>query len=190
MVDPRFQPLTGVSIGLTARQMTPWITANFADRWYADALVEANNEGVDARRREIVFAVACAECYLFEWVRDVALGRDYKRINEYFRPGSTSPVMEKWKEVPKKLVADGLIKCAPDNGGRSWSEFEELVNYRNGLLHAAASRPTTPGQPEKEKPTPAQGVLGQLAQGWAVCTVKTLIVSLCAAADTKAPAWL
>jgi len=87
-INPRFQPLTGGSFGLTAAQMTPWITASFADRWYADALAEAKKDGADSRRREIVFAVACAECYLFEWVRDTVLNRDYRRLNQYFQPRS------------------------------------------------------------------------------------------------------
>jgi hypothetical protein len=189
-INPRFQPLTGGSFGLTAGQMTPWITASFADRWYADALVEAKRDGADSRRREIVFSVACAECFLFEWVRDTALNRNYKRLNDFFRPGCFKSVTDKWKDIPKELVRDGLITSAPDNGGTTWSEFDTLVEYRNGLLHAAASRPATPEQPEKERPIPPQGALAQLGQGWAAGTVKALIVALCTAAGTNPPDWL
>ena len=85
---------------------------------------EAKQEGADARRREIVFAVACAECYLFEWVRDTVLNSDYVRINDYFVPGSISPIKDKWKDVPKKLLSERLIKGAPDNGGTTWAQFD------------------------------------------------------------------
>ena len=96
-------------------------------------------------------------------------------------------VRDKWKSVPARLLREELIKGKPDNSGKTWSEFGALVEYRNGLLHAAASRPTTPGQPDEEAPTPRQAVLGQLQPGWAVGTVKDLIGGLNAAAGTNAP---
>ena len=47
-----------------------WRSASWASRWFADASREAHiGPDVDARRREIVFAVCFVESYLFEWTR-------------------------------------------------------------------------------------------------------------------------
>jgi hypothetical protein len=50
---------------------TVWLSYSFAAEWFNDALTEAR-AGKDhhARRREILFAVCCAESYLVEWIRD------------------------------------------------------------------------------------------------------------------------
>jgi hypothetical protein len=51
-----------------------WLTASFAREWFNDAVHEARTGGdIQAKRREIVFAVSFAESYLFEWVRDQVL---------------------------------------------------------------------------------------------------------------------
>src|SRR5919112_3743691 len=73
-------------------ELTVWLTYSFAPEWFEDALNEAKR-GADhnARRREIVFAVCCAESYLFEWVRDEIIGKSnmerlMKYLNKYFPP--------------------------------------------------------------------------------------------------------
>ena len=54
----------------------------FAPDWLRDARSEAMLlEDIDSRRREIVFAVCFIESYLFEWVRDDVLCRNYLRSN-------------------------------------------------------------------------------------------------------------
>jgi hypothetical protein len=49
---------------------TVWVSDNFSEDWFSDALKEARS-GTDfnARRREIIFAACFAESYLFEWTR-------------------------------------------------------------------------------------------------------------------------
>ncbi len=98
---------------------TVWSTYRFAPEWFEDALNEAKT-GVDhyARRREIVFAVCCAESYIVEWVRDEVLRTDLGKVSDYFPPGEGISVTKKWKEVPKRLFQKGLIPAAPNWG---WS---------------------------------------------------------------------
>jgi hypothetical protein len=106
-----------------------WMTYSFAREWFEDALHEAKT-GTDhnARRREMVFAVCFAESYLFEWVRDDIFDRkDFEKLvaslNQVFPPGQEQPVLEKWKDVPKKLLSSGLIPAAPNLGQPYWEEF-------------------------------------------------------------------
>lgn len=69
---------------ITCFAPTVWNIATFAPEWYADALREALLSGRDARRREIVFAVCCAESYLIEWVRDHVLNKQYNELEKFF----------------------------------------------------------------------------------------------------------
>ncbi len=46
------------------------VTQPLARDWYDDAKDEAGREGMDACRREILFSMCFAECYLVDWVRD------------------------------------------------------------------------------------------------------------------------
>jgi hypothetical protein len=66
----------GVPTDEQVGELTVWLTYSFAPDWFEDALHEAKT-GIDhnAQRREIVFAVCCAESYLFEWVRDEIIGK-------------------------------------------------------------------------------------------------------------------
>jgi excisionase family DNA binding protein len=67
-----------------------WATATLAADWYRDAVSEyalpPSGGLTDIRHlhREIVASVNCAECYLFEWVRDEALNRNFKLLSKYF----------------------------------------------------------------------------------------------------------
>ncbi len=176
--------------------VTVWLTYPFASEWFEDALHEAKTgTNHNARRREIVFAVLCAESYLFEWVRDRVLDRSdfvklVKDLNKYFPPSGKEGVREKWKAVPKKLKNDGLIPAVPDLKQAYWSDFIELVEMRNGLVHARASRPETVQQPQKEKPLPSKGDLDQLPSGWATNVVVELIKNLHRSVGTPPPSWL
>jgi hypothetical protein len=171
--------------------LTVWLSYNFAPEWFQDALHEAKTGGDHhTRRREIVFAVCFAESYLVEWVRDEVLNRDFQRLNRYFPPGQIRSVTEKWKEVPKQLKTDGLIPAVPDLGQTYWRDWVNLVEIRNGLVHARSSRPETSLQPEKEKPFPSKGDLDQLPAGWATKVAITLVKRLHDAIGTTTPAWL
>ena len=99
---------------ISLSRLTVWRSYSFAPEWYADAAKEAR-EGNDhhARRREIVFAVSSAESYLFEWVRDDILQRDFSELDKYFPPGDRKPIREKWKGIPKKLKGNCLISSIP-----------------------------------------------------------------------------
>lgn len=170
---------------------TVWLSYSFAPGWFYDALNEATT-GKDhhARRREIVFAVCFAESYLVEWVRDEVLQRDFKELNQFFPPGKRRGVTEKWKEVPKSLHDVGLIKAAPDLSQRYWKEWLDLVDMRNGLIHARASRPETDSQPSGQEPLPSKGDLDTLCAGWAISVVITLVEELHKQIGTKVPDWL
>jgi len=169
---------------------TVWLTANFAPRWFEDAVRESQHSGADARRREILFAVAAAESYLFEWVRDIVLKGDFPRVNDFFPPGNATPIKDKWKEVPKTLASKKLIAGVQDLSGRTWAKFDKLVDFRNGLMHAAASRPLTSGLPPESQPVPSPADLQDLRQGWGVRAIFNLITELNAAAGTSPPDWL
>ena len=182
-------PVVGTSVSLGS--LTVWRSYSFAPEWYADAVNEAR-KGKDhhARRREIVFAVSSAESYLFEWVRDDILQRNFNELNDYFPPDEKRPITEKLKEIPKQLKKNGHILSVPDFGGQSWQNVRDLVSYRNGLLHARASRPETNGLPEKSMPVPSKGLLEGLDAGWATNVVRTLIIELHEAVGSAPPDWL
>src|SRR6266566_4699000 len=133
---------------------TLWRSASFAPRWFEDAKREAAIHGLDARRREILFAVCFAESYLLEWVRDEVLKRKFDALTEYFPLDDDRGVTDRWKEVPKLLRENDLIQASPDYGRQFWQDFRKLVNYRNGLVHASASRPQADHTPSKGIPAP------------------------------------
>jgi len=182
-------PVIGASAALA--RPTVWRSYHFAPEWYADALNEARH-GSDhnARRREIVFAVCSAESYLFECVRDSVLQRNFNELNNYFPPGKKRPVTTKWNEIPKQLKDEGFIPSIPDLSGQPWQDFAELVDYRNGLLHARASRPETNALPEESMPVPSKGLLDELDPGWATNVVRSLIIDLHNTVGSTLPDWL
>jgi hypothetical protein len=141
---------------------------------------------------------------LYEWIRDDVLGRNYALVKEYFsihtcisgslqkNTGRVSrrSVLEKWKCIPKKLAKDHRITAAPDYGLPYWQHFSRLVDDRNGLAHARASRPDTDGLAEKEQPKPKPADLDTMPPGWAVEAVLALIREVHQAAGTTRPPWL
>jgi len=172
-----------------ASGLTIWMASNFAPDWFADALHEAHN-GTDhnARRREILFAVCCAESYIVEWVRDEVLNRDFERLDLFFPPGRKRGVTAKWEEVPKELAKAKLIPAKPDHSGKCWGDWLKLVDLRDGLVHARSSRPKKKAGTE-ETFTP-KADLDRLAAGWAVRVVVELVCNLHAAAGKPPPAWI
>jgi len=172
-----------------------WRSYSFAPEWFADASREAKDErsgveGRGTRRREILFAVCASESYMFEWVRDTVLNHDFKKLEKYFPAGKKRGVVEKLSDIPKKLKGDELVSGTLDCGGREWRNFLKVVAYRDGLVHAAASRPETDGQPENEKPVPAASVLDELPPGWALGIVRVILRKLHTDTKTPRPPWL
>jgi hypothetical protein len=190
--QPQVISLEGHGIGSSEAfgNLTVWRTYSFAPEWFRDAKEEASRPGPNARRREIVMAACAAESYLLEWVRDSVLQRDFRSVENYFPPSDRRGILDKWKEVPKKLNREGLIPKAPDLGSATWVEFRRLVEFRNGLIHASSSRPETDNLPTASIPYPSKSDLDGLEAGWATRAVFHLIVELNTAAATRTPAWL
>ena len=166
----------------------------FAPEWFEDALSEARGptlaivpDNRNSKRREILFAVCCVEAYLIEWVYEDVLCEDSKKLLTYFPNIDRSGITERLKVVTKKLHEDGLLGTRPDFGGLV--DWTNLVNYRNGLVHANASRPetATPGEPA---PAPSLDDLDKMPKGWAVQVIIRVIRRLHSAAGTPPPAWL
>jgi hypothetical protein len=192
-IKPRPQVLSPVGIPSAEGfgMATVWQTYKFAPDWFNDAHHEARN-GSDhhSRRREILFAVCAVESYLLEWVRDEVLDRDFQKLNQYFPPSVHRGVANKWKEVPKQLFYDGYLPSLPKLAQPSWQHFLQLVEYRNGLIHARSSRPENSSLADNEKPVPSKSELDNLPPGWAVGVVFELINGLHQAVGTASPAWL
>ena len=173
------------------------ITADFAPRWFEDALREANQPGFDARRREILFAVCCTESYLFEWVRDEVLERNDTEVQRYLPDLHKEGIKKRWKKIPKKLKEDKPTKVpnVPDyrpgtTGGDIWQRFLQLVDFRDGLVHAKASRFETANQKEEEKPVPPLADLDKMPPGDPTKVVVDLIELLHQSVGTPPPGWL
>ena len=180
-----------VTVRVSTVAPTVWLTYSFAREWFEDARREARtDQDHHARRREIVFAVCFAESYLLEWIRDKVLKQDFQKLNTYFVPGKWQSVVDKWKDIPKQLLNDRLISDVPNLGESYWQEWRKLVDYRNGLVHARASRPESDSQSEESNPLPSKGNLDQLPAGWAVQVVVTLVRRLHDAVGTPPPEWL
>ena len=178
-------------LAVSSDSVTVWLTYSFAPEWYQDAINEAKTgKDHNARRREIVFAVNFAESYIVEWVRDDVLHRDFQRFRTCFPANVKYSAYNKWKEIPKLLRDNGLIPRVPDLNQSYREEFRKLVDYRDGLVHAAASRPETSSLPVTEKPVPPKSLLDQLEPGWAVKVVLELARQLHKAVGTTPPPWL
>jgi hypothetical protein len=167
------------------------IKQHFSEAWYRDACRETlSSRDKDARRREILFAVCFAETYLFEWVRDDLLTGGHKDLTEYFPTIKKRGVREKWKSVPKQLQSDNVIDSVPDLSGSFWKEFCDLVDLRDGLVHARASRPSISGQEPNEEPWPSENLLVEMEAGWPTKVVFNLVECFHNHANKPIPTWL
>ncbi len=180
-----------VAIGMaverdTAMPITAWKHYRHAPDWFEDALREAEAAGHNARRREILFA----DSYLAEWVIVDVLQRDFVRSRNYLPSDDRRGVTDRWKEIPKKLLEDELIPAKPDLGGPHGTEWLRLVDYRDGLVHANASRPETAGLTAEWMPVPTKSELDTIAPGWALRVVVERVRRLHHAVGTQSPPWL
>ena len=153
-------------------------------------MCEAGVSGRQSRRREILFAVCAAESYIFEWVRDTVLHHDFSILNQYFPADAKRGVTNKLRDIPQKRYRDGRVHAPLDCGGREFAEFKKLVAFRDGLVHASASRPETSNQTQVEKPVPSRSELDALAAGWAAEVVRAILDKLHKDTHTSPPVWL
>ncbi len=162
----------------TLQPPTAWHASNFAEAWLRDAVAEISIETIDARRREIIFAVCFTESYIFEWAR---MKLTPTEVDTYFPtdsrdPNYRRPLLKKWVEVPRELASDDIIRERPT---LDVSDLGRLVDYRNGLVHAESSRPEPIGGPPIErKAFPTTSDLAELEPGWATTIVVNLVKQL------------
>ena len=172
---------------VTVYQPTIWQSANFSEPWYRDAVKEAAGVDEHATRREIIFSICFLESYIFEWVRAFGI----EQVNTYFPPDLENKrnrdLKEKWKNVPAQLFKDGVIASEPK---LDLSELGTLIRYRNGLVHARASRPSTAGLHRNEQPVPAIGELRQIGHGWALGVAERLVKKLHSDIGTSHPGYM
>jgi hypothetical protein len=189
---PPPQEIGGPTVGPISRVYPPTVhlTFTYAPEWYADATAEARADGHRARRREILFAVCAAESAIFEWVRDSVLNRDFQALGEVFPFDERRSVLEKYRDIPKQLAQQGRIPAALHCGGVEFAKFSRLVEYRNGLVHASASRPDRHDLPEGQRPVPTKTELDEVPVGWACDVVRSLLRKLYSDTGTEAPAWI
>ena len=168
-----------------------WITGNFAEHWFRDAKEESGvRSDWNARRREILFAVCCAESYIVEWTRDIV--GNGATLDKYLLRGERRrerTLLKKWKKIPRKLFSNGLISGVPDWSDQLWCEWKRLVEMRNELVHARTARPYT-GEKGAKEPRPTRGDLDQLQGGWASDVVSSLIKRLNTSAGLQSPSWV
>lgn len=193
----------GATAGVTiaAFPATLRVRSRYAGSWYDDALGEAGRAMGDyhARRREIIFAVCCAESYLYEWAYDLleqsivsfaaedAIAAYFPRPPEH---GWNRGVSDQWKEVPKQLHQDGRLAALPDFGGPHGEEWRTVVVYRDGLIHAHISQQEIYAPTHEVRPDVTTSDLSGLTPGWALGVVIARIRRLHAAAGTPPPEWL
>ncbi|HEY3334677.1 MAG TPA: hypothetical protein VGK16_05505 [Candidatus Limnocylindrales bacterium] len=175
-----------------AAWITIWQRETFAPSWYRDAARECSVEGRDARRREIVLAACLAESYLYEWFRDHVVPDDEAALLQCFPAANRRrSLADRWKHAVKTAVDQTWLAGPADFSGPGWADLLKLIEYRNGLLHAGASRPVSVRPPSQvDPPVPTASTLDTLAAGWALDVVIAEIRRLHHLAGTATPAWL
>jgi hypothetical protein len=184
--DSNSEDGTGAGSGEPSDAPGVWPLASFSQSWLFDAWLEASLDGPDHRRHEVLFSVCLVESYLFEWVRDAVLRRDFRALSKYFPPGERRGIEQRFKQVMKELHADGLVRGSPSFSTTQWADFLDLVRLRDGLVHASIGRPEV-FVAEKRRTLLD---LNRLAPGWATGAARTLLLSNHEAAGFDAPAWL
>jgi hypothetical protein len=168
----------------------------FSEDWFRDALWETRDPDEatrHARRREVVFSVCFAEAYLFEWVAH-RLDLDLVRLATYFPAGDNRGIWAKWKEIPQALVAHGVMPSEPDISKKHARRWQQLIEFRNGLIHAHASWPEVLAAPAGTAPAPAPrptaADFARLRRGWPLAVAVERVRRLHAAAGTNLPEWI
>jgi len=155
--------------------------ANFSERWYRDAKIEAAaTNGHHSTRKEILASASFLETYIFEWVRTLALDR----IEEYFPPTPRFQIdprfkrslSTKWKQIPAELYADKVIPTCPK---LKLLPLGTLVKLRYRLLYS----------PVKTRMA-ALRELETVEHGWAVDIAERLVLDLHRQLGTEPPRYL
>ena len=169
---------------------SPWISQSFAKAWFKDALNEARHGiDIDSRRREIIFAVAFAESYLVEWVRDDILKKDFNKFNLYFPINKRMSAVDKWKETPKQLCKDKLLRETPILEATFWVNWTKLIDYRDEFIHAVTSCPENLELLHKKESSKIHE-MSKIKSGWATNVVIELVKQFHKAANMPTPEWL
>lgn len=201
MTKDRQLEAEGPSFTCTIGEVKFWLGTSYSEFWYRDAVREAQGSDEHAIRREIIFSVCFLESYIFEWTRDLLTSHNYKpdKVNDYFPPESRCKndpryrrgLKEKWKCVPAELFDDEVIPTKPDLvSSEQWNEFCTLMKYRNGFIHALASRSSTDSLNSKAKPVPAVGTLRDRPHGWAISVAEKLVKKLHQDIGTPCPIYI
>lgn len=167
-----------------------WHTASFGQAWLKDTYLESKVDGLDHRRKEVICAVCFLETFLFEWVRDEILKKDYKALDTFFPPGRAMGISGKCNRVFRDLLKENKIKEIPNWGTAPWANFKRLVAIRDALIHAAVSRPFQDDDSATEEKLPEVSNFIGLEAGWALNVVTTLAVEFYKAAHMDVAPWL
>ena len=163
---------------------------NYAADWYADARGEVSDSAnKQNKRREIVFSVFFLESYLYEWVRNQR--SDF--LAKLFDKGaktldgkhSLQGLKFKWQYIPSAIAHELMLATDFE---LDLNELERLIKFRDGFVHAKASRFYNDNTEEIILPVPSQEKLANTSQsGWAVTTAKNLVISLHQKTDSDPP---
>jgi hypothetical protein len=166
-----------------------WAAAVLAPAWYEDALREAAIRDWGARRREIILSVCFAETYLYEFVRDTFIQQP-NEIYEFFPIDDRRGVYDRWRDVSNKLLEDKKLVRRPDYGAPHGTQWCRLLDFRDGLVHANASRPESGDYDLPLPPEPRIQDLRELPKGWAIDTAVERVVRLHQASKQPIPSWI
>lgn len=183
------------SLGPTSKFGTPtaWLSDTLAPLWAEEARASARELAVaSARRKQVVFAVAAAECFLIEWIRDCVFSGDILACDDYLASRKQKPgIRERWKDIASELATSGRISGKPDFlHSNAWREFILLVDTRNALMHGNYSRPRRTAKLQQTPQPLAQHELAAKPAEWALEVVLAVITELCSAAGTPQPNWV
>jgi hypothetical protein len=127
---------------------------------------------------------------------------EWQRLTEmYFPPDRRCGLLERWIRVPALAFASGDRPCPPyySCSGKQlptlrhlpgWRDLDTLIRYRNGFVHAHASRPDSSILEEESHPVPDPSELVSVRPGWAKSVIQSPAIRLYADWDAEAPSWL
>lgn len=177
-----------------ASDRAPYIVhyANFSERWYRDAKLEAmGTDGRHSTRKEIICAASFLETYIFEWARTLA----FDRLDEYFPPMPRFQIdprfkrslKSKWKQIPAELYADNVIPMCPK---LKLVPLGKLVKYRHLLIRTPASRLLAARMSRKKAAVAPFDELESIVPGWALDVAQRLVLDLHRQLGTEPPLYL
>ncbi|MBI1422104.1 MAG: hypothetical protein GC149_01475 [Gammaproteobacteria bacterium] len=159
----------------------------FAQYWFEDAYQESKGNTWHHIRREIIFSTTFLEAYLFEWAQS-QLTNDMVELLRLFPQEKNIPSLtNKWNKTITqifKLRALGEPPCS------DIEEFKQLIELRNNLLHARASRLSITNEVNISWPEPSAESLSKLQNGWALGVAIDMVCLLNSHAGTDIPNYI